>query len=89
MSPRGMPTPIPTFVASDSPEDDEADEQEAEFDGDGDVIELTLVVMMVKKGDSLELRFGLAMKKPYTPCCSDTSGVQLKELALLNAEDRV
>ena len=86
ISPRGTPTPIPTFAASESPEGDEADEQEAELDGEGDVPTLAFVVRMAKNGDSLELRFGLVMKKAYTPCCNDASGAHVKELPLLNAE---
>jgi hypothetical protein len=67
ISPRGRPTPRPTFAASESPDDgadDEVEGKEVMVDEEGDAAELVFGATSAKKGDSLELRFGLAMKKP-------------------------
>lgn len=54
ISPKGSPTPSPTLAVSESPDGRAS----------GGVAELIFEVSREKKGDSLELRFGLAMKKP-------------------------
>jgi hypothetical protein len=59
ISPRGSPTPSPTLAVSDSP----GDRASGRVDEEGGAAELIFEVSREKKGDSLELRFGLAMKK--------------------------
>jgi hypothetical protein len=60
ISPRGSPTPSPTFAVSESPDGRAV----GGVDEEGDAAELVFEVSREKKGDSLELRFGLAIKKP-------------------------
>ena len=60
ISPRGSPTPSPTFAASESPDSRAG----GAVDEAGDAAELAFKVSREKKGDSLELRFGLVIKKP-------------------------
>jgi len=60
ISPRGSPTPIPTLAVSESPDG----RASGGADEEAGAAELIFEVSREKKGDSLELRFGLAMKKP-------------------------
>lgn len=60
ISPRGSPTPSPTIAVSESPDG----RASGGVDEEGGAAELIFEVSREKKGDSLELRFGLAMKKP-------------------------
>jgi hypothetical protein len=60
ISPRGSPTLSPTFTVSESPDGCAS----GWVDEEGGAAELIFEVSREKKGDSLELRFGLAMKKP-------------------------
>jgi hypothetical protein len=59
ISPRGSPTPSPTLAVWESPDSRAIDVAE-EVGGTAEVFG----VNREKKGDSLELRFGLAMKNP-------------------------
>jgi hypothetical protein len=60
ISPRGSPTLSPTFDVLESLDG----RASGGVDEVGDAAELVFEVSREKKGDSLELRFGLAIKKP-------------------------
>jgi hypothetical protein len=59
ISPRGSPTPSPTLAVSESPDG----RASGGVDEEGGAAELIFEARREKKGDSLELRFGLVMKK--------------------------
>jgi hypothetical protein len=60
--PNGIPSPMPTFAASERLEDGGWAEADTVVVAEG-TKEVTVVEMIVKKGDSLELRFRVEMKR--------------------------